>query len=306
MIHHVKVINYLGEELVMELRHPEKTGFLIYNMTGIGPEKAEIRTTDIVTADGGVYNSARLPTRNIVLNVRFFSWQDKTVEDIRQESYKYFPIKTRVTLVITTDNRVSEIDGYVEANEPVVFSQETHTQLSILCPYPYFYDGRGDGKNITNFYGVAPMFEFPFSNESVNEPLLIMGDIRFSNEEIIYYSGDSEIGITMLIDALGPVENLTIFNVGTRERMRIDTTKLAALTGSGIVARDRIIISTVRGQKSITLLREGKYTNILNVVDRDSSWFQLAKGDNIFAFEAEVGTTNLVFTIENRTIYEGV
>lgn len=37
--------------------------------------------------------------------------------------------------------------------------------------------------------------------------------------------------------------------------MRIDTDKLEKLTGSGMVAGDEIIISTIKGDKSITLLR---------------------------------------------------
>lgn len=304
MIEYVKITNYLGEELVMELRNPEKSGFLIFNMTGIGPEKAEIRTTDIVTADGGVFNSARLPSRNPVISIRFFSWEGKTVEEIRQESYKYFPIKKPLTLLIKTGNRVGEIEGYVESNEPVIFSRETHTQLSIICPYPYFHSAGPD--NVTIFYGVEPMFEFPFSNESLKEPLLIMGEIRNRTEEVVRYDGDAEVGITIIIDAIGDVKNVIIHNVLTRETMRINTDRLTTMTGSGIIAGDRIIIVTIQGRKSITLLRKGMYTNILNALDRGADWFQLAKGDNIFAFEAESGTVNLQFRIENKTLYEGM
>jgi len=474
MINSVKVINYTGDELVMELRNPEKSGFLVYNMTGIGPEKAEIRTTDIVTSDGGFYNSSRLPSRNIVLGLIFASWSGKTVEEIRHESYRYFPIKKPLTLVIEGDERISEITGYVESNEPVIFTSQVYTQLSIICPYPFFYDGGPNGLDITIFSGIDPVFEFPFSNESVpavsalprnlfvlnqyqaqksagtlsyeidfpdivitssgvnndvyigsnesystdtryaitpgetytisiesvvasnpgnvntmymqplffnndvfvslgpktniansktngfiyvtanrvgvrfgwtqlsaaiNETLtiskikleaggsatawlpapedttviedvetelLIMGEIKNRSEEIVTYSGDSEIGITIIMDAIGPVENVIIHNVLTRERMTIDTNILKTITGSSIVAGDRIIISTVTGTKSIRLLRNGVYTNILNVLGKNISWFQLSKGDNVFAFEAEYGQENLFFRIENRIIYEGV
>jgi len=306
MIHNVRVRNYLGEEMVMELRNPEKSGFLVFNMTGIGPEKAELRMTDIVTADGGIYNSSRLPSRNIVMSVRFFSWEDKTVEEIRHESYKYFPIKKPLTLFIETDNRIGEIVGYVEANEPVIFSRETHTQLSIVCPFPYFYDGSADGNNITAFSGVEPLFEFPFSNESLTEPLLIMGSIQVHAEGVVVYSGDSEVGVVITIEALGPARNITLNKVDTRERMFINTTKLQQMTGSGIVAADSIIITTIKGRKSIFLLRQGRLTNILNTLDKGADWFQLAKGDNLFAFEAEEGIENLVFRIENRTLFEGV
>lgn len=56
----------------------------------------------------------------------------------------------------------------------------------------------------------------------------------------------------------------------------------------------------------MTLIREGIGYNILNCLSRDSDWFQLAKGDNIFAYTADSGAENLQFTIQNQTAYEGV
>jgi hypothetical protein len=39
---------------------------------------------------------------------------------------------------------------------------------------------------------------------------------------------------------------------------------------------------------------------------KDTDWFQLAKGDNVFAYVAEEGIQNLQFKIENQTVYEGI
>ena len=228
------------------------------------------------------------------------------IEDTRQDSYKYFPIKKRVTLLIETDNRICETYGYVESNEPDIFSSDEMTQISIVCPDPYFYSAGPDGTNTTLFYGVEPLFEFAFSNESLTESLIEFGEIKNETEQTVYYSGDAEIGVVITIHAIGNVRNITIYNTGTREVMRIDTDKLEKLTGSGMVAGDEIIISTIKGDKSITLLRNGIYTNILNCLDKDSDWFQLSKGDNIFAYVVEEGTTNVQFKIENRTAFEGV
>lgn len=136
--------------------------------------------------------------------------------------------------------------------------------------------------------------------------LIEFGEIKNETEQTVYYSGDAEIGVVITIHAIGNVRNITIYNTGTREVMRIDTDKLEKLTGSGMVAGDEIIISTIKGDKSITLLRNGIYTNILNCLDKDSDWFQLSKGDNIFAYVVEEGTTNVQFKIENRTAFEGV
>lgn len=296
MIRAVTVTNYLGESKRFELAFPEKSGFAVQSISGLGPSKADINTTEISTNDGSLYNSARVNSRNIVMSLKLMFTPQ--IEDTRQDSYKYFPIKKRVTLLIETDNRICETYGYVESNEPDIFSSDETTQISIVCPDPYFYSAGPDGTNTTIFYGVEPLFEFAFSNESLTESLIEFGEIKNETEQTVYYSGDAEIGVVITIHAIGNVRNITIYNTGTREVMRIDTDKLEKLTGSGMVAGDEIIISTIKGDKSITLLRNGIYTNILNCLDKDSDWFQLSKGDNIFAYVVEEGTTNVQFKID--------
>ena len=304
MIKSITVTNYLGDSLVLELARPEKSGFVVASITGLGPGTANINITELPTNDGGIFSSCRLPPRNIVIALKYL-WIG-SIEDIRQKSYKYFPIKKKVKLLIETDNRVAEIEGYVESNDPNIFSKDEGADISIMCPDPFFYSPDSYGQNTTTFYGIDPAFEFPFSNESVHDPLLEMGTIRVQTERVVRYDGDAEIGITITIHAIGEASNISIYNTGTREIMRIDTDKLEILTGSGIIAGDDIIICTVKGKKSIKLLRAGKTTNILNCLSKNSDWFQLVKGDNIFAYTARTDGDNLQFKIENRIAYEGV
>lgn len=307
MIYSLAVTNYLGDRIKLELGRPENTGFLVKSITGLGPVKANVNTTEVATNDGSMFNSARLSQRNIVIQLAFVhSIYGEDIEEIRQKSYKYFPIKKNVELIIETDNRYVRTIGYIESNEPDIFSKQEGTQISIICPDPYFYSASEDGNNVTDFYSIDPVFEFPFSNESLSEPLLIFGEIQIKIEGVITYHGDSEIGVMIYIHAIGPATNINIYNTETREVMSINTTKLEALTGKGIVASDDIIINTLKGEKSITLVREGKSYNILNCLDKNTDWFTLVKGDNIFAFTAESGVTNLQFRIENKVIYEGV
>lgn len=306
MIKSFTITNYLGDSIKLELGRPEKSGFLIASVSGLGPTKANINTTEISTNDGSMFNSARLNQRNIVFQLIFTDTEKgESIEDIRQKSYKYFPMRKNLTVTIEMDNRLVKTVGYVEANEPSIFSSMEGTQISIICPDPYLYSAGEDGDNTTVFSGIESVFEFPFSNESLTEPLMIMGIIKNKTENVVIYHGDSEIGITISIHALGEVSNVTIYNLGTREQMRIDTEKIKALTGSGIITSDDIIIRTVKGDKSITLIRGGVSTNILNCLDKNTDWFTLSKGDNIFAFTAESGVTNLQFKIENKVVYEG-
>lgn len=301
MIKSVKVINYLGESIKLELGAPEKSGFLIRLITGLGAGKANINSTDLSTGDGSVYNSSRVLPRNIVFSLDFL--EKPTIEDTRQRSYKYFPIKKQIRLIFETENRICEITGYVESNEPNIFSKQENTQVSIICPDPYFYSTE---KTVTIFSGIEPLFEFPFENNSLTDNLLEFGGIIVNQEKTVFYKGDSEVGVVIYIHAIGEATNLTIYNTLTREVLKIDTDRLEALTGSIIKAGDDIIISTIKGQKFIRLIRDGESINILNCLGRNSDWFRLVKGDNVFVFTAETGDTNLQFRIENLIVYEGV
>ena len=301
MIKSVTITNHLGESIKMELRFPEKSGFLIQDITGLGPTKANINLTELSTSDGGSFNSARLNSRNIVITLKLLS--DPTIETTRQKTYKYFPIKRKIKLTFETDNRTCEIYGYVEANEPIIFSKQETSQISIICPDPYFYSV---GVNNTTFSGVDSLFEFPFSNESLSENLIEFGSLIINQAKTIVYNGDAEIGVTIYIHVLGDATNILITNSLTRDVMKLDTSKLSALIGSGLQNGDDIIISTVKGKKTINLVRDGVSTNILNCLDKNPDWFVLAKGDNVFSFEATTGTSNLQFRIENQIIYEGV
>lgn len=307
MIYSFTVTNYLGDTIKLTLREPALSGFLIKSVTGLGPVKANINTTEVATNDGSKFNSARLTQRNIVFQMVFVdTLNGESIEDIRQKSYKYFPTKKNVDIIIETDNRYVKTTGYVESNEPNIFSSQEGAQISIICPDPYFYTAGDNGDIVTEFYSIAPMFEFPFSNESLTDPMIVFSEIQSRAAGVITYYGDTEIGIMIRIHALGEATNIAIYNTDTREVMRIDTDKIKKITGKGLTVSDDIIINTAKGNKSITLLREGVSYNILNCLGKNPDWFTLTKGDNVFAFTAETGITNLQFRVENKIIYEGV
>ena len=304
MIKSVTITNHLDESIKLDLFNPEESGFIIKSIEGLGPVKANINFKELATNDGAIDNSARLSSRNIVMSLQFM--ESPTIEETRLKSYKYFPIKRNIKFLIETDSRICETIGRVETNVPTIFSNAEGCQISILCSNPYFYSAGENGTNQTIFYGTEPLFEFPFSNESLTEDLIEFGSIENRTEGTIYYDGDAEIGITIQIHAVGEAEGLVIYNTKTREIMRINDDKLKSLMGSGIQAGDEITITTSRGEKGIYMLRNGVTTNILNSLEKPIKWFQLSKGDNTFAYTASSGLTNLQFRIENKVIYEGV
>lgn len=304
MIRSVTVVNQLGEMLTMELRNPWRSGFNITNITGIGAPKGVINSTAVAPGDGDLFNSARADKRNIVFSIGFV--EVPTIEAARHLSYKMFPVKQMVTLIFETDTRTAIISGWVESNEPDIFSQKEGCQISILCMDPYFHAIGEHIPQVTDLSSIEPMFEFPFGNESLADRLLIMGDIQVNQEAMVYYLGEAPTGAIFKIHATGPATNVTLYNTTSGGQMSIDTTKLEALTGSAIKLGDEITINTIRGSKSISLLRNGVKTNILNCINLDSNWFVIQPGDNMFAFTADTGSLNLQIQIINQVLYEGV
>lgn len=313
MIKSITVINHLGDKLKMELTRPDLSGFIVKTIDGLGPVKAKINTVQSALHDGSTYNSSYLDQRNIVLNIEFYEWATESIEELRHKSYHFFPQKKLIKLVIETDTRTLETEGYVESNEPDIFSKNEGSAITILCPDPNLYSS---DNNVTVFSGVVAAFESPidedettvdgFSNESLDEPMIEFGAIYHKTENYIRYDGDMDTGMTIEIHALGPASNITIYNLETREKMHIDTTKLIPIVGSEIKAGDTITIVSDDKHKSITLLRDGVKSNIFNCLDRDSDWFMLTKGDNVFAYVTESGSENLQFRIINRLAYGGI
>lgn len=164
MIKSIKITNHLQESIELDLYEPEKSGFIIRSIEGLGPTKANIFFTDIVTLDGAIDNGGRLTTRNIVMSLVFLSSETETIEDVRLKSYRYWPIKRNIIFEIETDNRHCYTIGRVESNVPSIFDEHEGCQISILCPNSYYQDMNLD---VTNFYAMDFGFEFPFENNSV-------------------------------------------------------------------------------------------------------------------------------------------
>lgn len=301
MIKSVIATNYLGESIKMGIGDPDESGLLISSIDGLGPGESEISTTELAATDGAVYNSSRIVSRNIVINILFKG--NPTIEDSRHLTYRVFPLKRAINLIVVTDNRALQIDGYVESNDPSIFEQQEGTSISIICPNPFFYSLSEDH---ILFSGIEPMFEFPFCNDSLTEKLLIFSEIRDRYENVVYYEGDAETGVIINIHFLGPATKISIYNMITGDTMTINTDKLATIVGSPIQSADDLVISTITGSKRITFWRNGKSYNVLNCLERDSDWLKLDVGRNILVYVAETGSRNLQFNIEYYPLFEGV
>ena len=110
--------------------------------------KATLNMTPMVGADGELFNSSRVGTRNIVITVKI----NGDVETNRLNLYRYFQTKEPVRVFYKNESHNVVIGGYVETVECDMFSNAEQAQISIICPDPYFED-YADPTEVTGLTG---------------------------------------------------------------------------------------------------------------------------------------------------------
>ncbi len=304
MIRYIRVTTPTGELLEIDLKSPEKSGFFVDLIEGVGPTKSDVNLSASLYNDGSYFNSSRILHRNIVFKLGFKETPTENIEQIRNKTYRFFPMNTNLDIQFQReDGLVVGTSGRVESNEPTIFAKDTGTTISIICPDAFFH---AEQMTQTTFSGISGGFQFPFSNESLTEPLITFSDVYINTEANVFYGGNIPTGLLLIVNILGPVNNLTIHNVTTGGNMAISSDKLMMLTGDDFKAGDTFILSTVKGNKFVYLVRDGAYYNILNTIDILSDWFILQRGDNVFTYSANSGVSNLQFYINHRVLYEGI
>ena len=259
-----------------------ETGFVIDKIDGLGPVDAEINTTEMVV-DGDVFNTARVGKRNIVMDLIFYSETGTGVEEVRQRSYQLFPTKKQVYIEVEADHRKVWTKGYVEKNEPDIFSNESKTQVSIICPDPKWYD----------------------SDEIIDEELTPGINAQ------IDYAGEVEIGglvelvvgsaISAPIGGENPAFSISCANEdGEAQLINIYTPT------SGFEAGDKIVLNSVVGNKyCIWTDTADADHNALNLIDQNPAWIKLKPGENTMRIEDPNSALSSA-TFRSRITYEGV
>lgn len=350
MIHAIKVINHVEDELVIPITDPitwtetlksrfdeiASSGFIIRDITGITPGKAVVNMPSYASLDGGIYASSRKDIRNIVISLLFDNSKD--IESVRHQTYYWFPLRREITLIFYTDQRTLKISGYVESNEPLVFTNSEGTDVSILCPDPMFiatdedvsrdfsrdtplmgfrmdFDGLDEDEYEdatvlhygTEAFGPNATFK-PLVLSLVGEKPFIMGTRIVDPGFNFLYEGDTETGVKISITANSgtPTGVLNIYSIYSEQLFQLDLDKIKDITGTAFQKDDQILINTTPGHKNIQLLRAGRYTNILNVMVRGSDWITMFKGDNYIRYLTDQGYDFLDFHFEYQARYEGV
>ena len=291
---HLTLENAKGEQIVLTNRETE---YQVIGVDGLEPPKAALISSTVVGMDGAKFQSSRLEERNIVIRIRI----NGDVPANRNRLYRYVHAKQYCKVLYKDALHSVFAEGHIDTIECPVFTNSEIMQISIVCHDPYL---QSLTEMITNISRIMAMFSFPFSfgagglvEGTITDSAIEFGRLDNNPNVNIFNEGiDTGLIIEMHISG-GQVVNPALYNVYTREGFRFNLT---------LNDGDIVTVNTNRGQKSVTLLRDGIKQNILNHIAAGSVWLQLHEGDNIFTVSADEGAESMFTYWKHRTRYEGV
>lgn len=255
---------WIETENNQKLELTQNSEYDVINIEGLNPVGATINTHKIGVSDGEHYNSSYVNMRNIVLYI-VPRYRSNDIETNRLFLYRYFRPKHKVRLYFKHDSRDVFIDGYVETVEISLYSQLEQFQISVICPQPYFLDiSTAQG----NFTQIENLFEFPFLIEQEGIEFSRFGQI---DDIYIINNGEVETGVIISLYAFGSVSGIELY---------LNDTQYFKLGDLSLEIGDTLTINTNKGEKSVTLLRNGVKINCINYVSKGSTWFTLDIGEN--------------------------
>lgn len=233
--------------------------------------------------------------------------QSRTVSIVGYISASFEKFKTIKRNLIKAINPTNEFkiikNGYSIKGYPTSTIKFSHEQnesyaglykflIDFYCPVPFWNEGNDKKATISYWKG---NFKFPLTTPKGEGT--VMGYKSPSLIVNVFNPGDVETGIKIEFKALGSLSNPSLFNVNTREYIKIN---------KDMEAGEKIIVKTNYGEKKIQSIHNGETVDILHKLDLTSTFLQLNVGDNLFRYDAETNLNNLQVNIYYNPKYLGV
>ena len=269
-----------------ELTMNSKIDIHVIDIQGIEASSYTINTTSS-EQDGASVTSVKVEPREIIVTGDI----EKNEEELLNRDYliRFFNPKQDGEMYITRNNIERKIQYKVSSldfNTNKMYERTVFTLVLESTEEPYFSDAKNRGNYLTL---IRPQFTFPL----VINPTKIVGYKAFKPVMPLVNDGDKETGLEIVaIAKRGRVDNLK-FVLNNNEYIKVNTT---------LKQWDELKINTNARKKCVLLNGE----NVINQIDRNSSFFELKIGKNILKYECENGSTNVDINVLFYRKYLGV
>lgn len=280
-------INELGQNIELSLFSP----FFVQDITGISGLNNIVYSSKGLSQDGSTYTGSTLSDRNIVIQGAII----RNIENNKSKLIKVFNPKLKGKLVYENQTDKKYVDCIIETAPSPIGTSKPHFQVSLLCNNPYWKEYSQSKAQIALW---KPDFHFPLVIPI--DTGIIMGHREPSLIVNVNNSGHVKTGMIIEFIAKGELANPSLFNVNTREFIKVNRT---------MVAGETITVNTNFNQKSIIRELNGNKTNVLNdldIIGGGDTFLQLEIGDNLFRYDADSNLDNLEVNIMFSQQFLGV
>lgn len=269
--------------------------FYLTHIDGQTFASASVSSSVIGGVDGDTVNNMQTDARALIFDLRIKNGVD--VEDAKRSILKVIKLKQNGTVRWEQNNRTVEITGKVERIEMPRWAQGVVLQVEMHCEQPFWEDIKEVVEQISEAISLHYFTEDPTDMLFFTEDGIVIGEYDTTRSKHFYNAGDVSISLEIDILALDTVTNPIIYDGnGDFFGVGYGTADKRVVMQSG----DKIVITTHRGKKSVTL----NGLSILDKIKPNSTWLQLATGDNEYAINSDDDSlTNMAFSLIYKQRY---
>lgn len=271
---------------IVDLNDGER--YEVISISGLNPPSASLFTSKSPNKKGLKHNGSILNERVVVIQIKLLG----NVEESRNALYMWTEPEQYAKIYYQNGIRNVYCEGYVEACDVDLFTNNEIVSVEILCGDPYLKDIQ---EMIVEISNILKQFVFPFSINSVGIPF---STLKENNITSVVNAG-AETGMQFVIRCIEPITSIVIFDAD-------NTTRQFKIEYSFPIDW-QIIINTEGSPKTCKAIKpDGTVVNILRYVKGNPTWFNLKKGNNRFGYLANGGEAAVEMTIGFTNKYTGV
>nr|WP_050607268.1 phage tail family protein [Clostridium niameyense] len=286
---YAKFINSLGAEIEFTDTAP-----LILQEIDIS-NSVNIYNSKGMCQDGSKYNGNTLDVKDITVQVALNASNPIELDMLKDKINIIFNPKLNEGYLIYKGKKIKCIINKLPYYNENVNNIYCECLIHLTAYNPFWNDIEDSKKQIALWKGD---FHFPLIIPQGKG--IIMGHREPSLIVNVENKGQVKTGMIIEFYARGTLKNPSLFNVNTREFIKIN---------KSMVAGEKIIINTNYGKKKILSISNGIETDILNYLDiigGGDTFLQLNVGDNLFRYNADENLDNLEVNIYYNNNYLGV
>lgn len=262
--------------------------FYLTHIDGQTSASSSVSSNVIGGVDGDTVSNIQADARPLIFDLRFKSGVD--VEEAKRKILKVIKLKQLGTIVWEQNNRTVEISGKVEKIDMPRWANGVVMQVEMHCEQPFWEDIEEIVEQISEAGDLHYFTDDPTGMLYFTEEGIVIGEYDTTRSKECFNEGDVSVGLEIDIIALSKVTFPIIYDANGN------------FFGVGVTMQsgDKIVITTHRGNKRVTMNGESIFDKIIP----NSTWLQLATGDNRFAIDSDDDALdNMAFSLKYKQRY---